>query len=121
MNDRCASDPGPVGILSSPRPRKNASVARAGAVPWPLSESVCPLRASWMRATHSPQSVYEAVGSTTAAANPAATAASKALPPASSMRMPAIETSGCPDATIPCVPETTGRVVVQSAVWCSIS
>ena len=35
--------------------------------------------------------------------------------------MPAIDTSGCPAATTPWVPETTGRVVAQSAVWCSIS
>ena len=30
------------GCWSSPRPRKRAIVARAGAVPWPLSASVCP-------------------------------------------------------------------------------
>ena len=30
-------------------------------------------------------------------------------------------TSGWPAATTPCVPETTGRVVARSAVWCSIS
>src|SRR5437762_12471783 len=74
-----------------------------------------------MTATHSPQSVYEAVGSTTAAAKPDATAASKALPPSSSMRMPAIETSGWPAATTPRVPDTTGRMVTCSVVWCSVS
>src|SRR5262245_46515635 len=37
------------------------------------------------------------------------------------MRMPAIATSGCPAETTPWVPETTGRVVARSAVWCSIS
>jgi hypothetical protein len=66
-------------------------------------------------------SVYDAVGSITAAANPAAATASNALPPESSMRIPAIDTSGCPPETMPWVPDTTGRVVVQSAAWCSIS
>jgi hypothetical protein len=31
------------------------------------------------------------------------------------MRMPAIDTSGWPAATTPWVPDTTGRVVAQSA------
>jgi hypothetical protein len=47
-----------------------------------------------MIATHSAQSEYDAVGSITAAANPAAAAASNALPPESNMRIPDIETSG---------------------------
>src|SRR5262252_317404 len=108
-------------MRSCPRPRKNAVVARAGAVPCPLSASVSRVRASCTSATHSPQSVYDAVGSITAAANPAAATASNALPPERSMRMPAIDTSGCPPETTPCMPDTTGRVVVQSAAWCSIS
>jgi hypothetical protein len=35
--------------------------------------------------------------------------------------MPAIATRGCPAATTPWVPETTGRVVARSAAWCSMS
>src|SRR5262249_19815460 len=35
--------------------------------------------------------------------------------------MPAMATRGWPPATMPCVPETTGRVVAQSAAWCSSS
>ena len=41
--------------------------------------------------TDSAASEYDAIGSVTAAANPAATRASKALPPPSSMPIPAME------------------------------
>ena len=81
-------------MRSSLRPRKKLTVASAAAVPCPLSAMVSRVRASWMSATHSPHSVYDAVGSTTAAAKPAATTASNALPPERSMRIPAIDTSG---------------------------
>jgi hypothetical protein len=46
VNDRCASGPGPVGIRSSLRPRKNAIVASAGATPWPLTAWISRVRAS---------------------------------------------------------------------------
>ena len=46
VNERCASRPGPVGIRSTPRFLRSAIVARAGAVPWPLSATVSPSRAS---------------------------------------------------------------------------
>ena len=48
-------------------------------------------------------------GSTTLSAEPTATAASTALPPASSVWMPAMEASGCAEATAPRVPMTVGR------------
>jgi hypothetical protein len=48
-------------------------------------------------------------GSTTFRVEPTATAASTALPPASSIWIPAIEASGCADVTTPRVPMTLGR------------
>ena len=48
-------------------------------------------------------------GSTTPSAAAVATAASAALPPASSIRRPAIDASGCAELTAPPVPITTGR------------
>ena len=50
-------------------------------------------------------------GSTTWRARPAATAASKALPPASNTAMPADEASQCVEATMPWVPTRSGLVV----------
>ena len=50
-------------------------------------------------------------GSTTCSANPAATAASNALPPRSSTAIPAAEASQWVEATMPKVPESSGRVV----------
>ena len=48
-------------------------------------------------------------GSTTFSVEPTATAASTALPPSSSTRMPAIEASGWAEVTAPRVPMTVGR------------
>jgi hypothetical protein len=48
-------------------------------------------------------------GSTTFRVEATATAASTALPPSSSMRMPAIDASGCAEATAPRAPITGGR------------
>ena len=48
-------------------------------------------------------------GSTTFSVEPTATAASTALPPASSIRIPAMEASGWAEATTPRVPMTVGR------------
>src|SRR5437879_7655505 len=50
-------------------------------------------------------------GSTTCSVNPAATAASNALPPRSSTAMPAALASQCVEATIPNDPRSSGRVV----------
>ena len=50
-------------------------------------------------------------GSTTCSANPAATAASNALPPRSSTAIPAADASQCVEATMPKVPDSSGRVV----------
>src|ERR1700752_2078528 len=50
-------------------------------------------------------------GSTTCSTRPAATAASKALPPCSSTAMPAAEASQWVDATMPNVPASCGLVV----------
>src|SRR6266508_886033 len=49
-------------------------------------------------------------GSTTWRTNPAATAASKALPPRSSIAIPAAEASQWVDETMPKVPRSSGRV-----------
>src|SRR3954447_21126698 len=53
-------------------------------------------------------------GSTTWSTNPAATAASKAFPPRSSIAIPAAEASQCVEATMPKVPRSSGRVVKRS-------
>src|SRR5438876_2083927 len=50
-------------------------------------------------------------GSTTWSVNPAATAASNALPPCSSTAIPAADASQCVEATMPKVPRSSGRVV----------
>src|SRR5665811_2305954 len=50
-------------------------------------------------------------GSTTCSTIPAATAASKAFPPASSTAIPLAEASQCVEATMPWVPASSGRVV----------
>ena len=50
-------------------------------------------------------------GSTTWSASPAATAASNAFPPRSSTAIPAADASQCVEATMPNVPESSGRVV----------
>ena len=55
-------------------------------------------------------------GSTTCSAKPAATAASNALPPRSSIAMPAAEASQWVEATIPKVPRSSGRVVKLSGL-----
>src|SRR4051794_36722306 len=59
-------------------------------------------------------------GSTTCSANPAATAASNALPPRSSTAMPADDASQCVEATMPNVPLSSGRVVNAIALNASL-
>ena len=103
-----ASSPEP-GIRSSPSPRKCATVAPAGAGPCPQSTvgtSSGPAKISG----RSPPGPFRC-GSATCRVNPAATAASKALPPASSRAIPTAEASQCVEDTMPTVPCNSGRVV----------
>src|SRR5918994_1262311 len=50
-------------------------------------------------------------GSTTCSVSPVATAASNALPPPSSTRIPTADASQCVEATMPKVPTSSGRAV----------
>src|SRR6476620_11476401 len=59
-------------------------------------------------------------GSTTCSANPAATAASNAFPPRSSTAIPAADASQCVEATIPNVPDSSGRVVNPTSTDASL-
>ncbi len=90
--------------------RKCAIVARAGAGPWPQITSVLPRRTSWTISGTSPPGPLRC-GSTTCSVKAVATAASKALPPRSSMPMPTAVAIQCVDATTPKVPSISGRVV----------
>src|SRR5215216_5216888 len=85
-------------------------LAAAGAGPWPAITSVCALSALWKMIGTSPPGPLR-WGSTTWRVNPAATAASKALPPDSNTAMPADEASQCVEATMPWVPTSSGLVV----------
>src|SRR5438477_13072240 len=58
----------------------------------------------------------ERCGSTICSVNPAAIAASKALPPRSSAAMPTAEASQCVELTAPNVPSSSGRVVKSPGV-----
>ena len=89
----------------------NASiVAAAGATPWPQIASTRRWRALQTRIGTSPSGPFRC-GSTTCSTKPAATAASKALPPRSSIAMAVAEASQCVEATTPNVPRISGRVV----------
>ena len=70
-----------------PRPVYASTVAAAGAVPCPQTTNVSPRRASWPMTGTSPPGPFRC-GSTTWSTNPAATAASNALPPRSSTAIP---------------------------------
>src|ERR1700733_3417782 len=85
-------------------------VAPAGATPWPQITSVLPRRASWRMTGTSPPGPLRC-GSTTCSVNAAATAASKALPPFSSIPMPARVAIQWVVVTTPNVPSISGRVV----------
>src|SRR5258708_36589586 len=65
---------------------------------------------AWISMTASPPMPFMC-GSTTCSMNPAATAASNALPPFSRIDMPTCEASQWVDETTPKVPVMTGRVV----------
>ncbi len=85
-------------------------VAPAGATPWPQITSVLPRRASWRMTGTSPPGPLRC-GSTTCSVNAAATAASKALPPFSSIAMPTAVAIQWVVVTTPNVPSISGRVV----------
>ncbi len=89
----------------------NASgVAAAGAGPWPQSTRGVGSAAVDTIAGRSPPGPLRC-GSTTCRTNPPAAAASKALPPSSSMRWAACEAIQWVEETIPKVPVRVGRVV----------
>src|ERR1700693_6336767 len=85
-------------------------LAPAGAGPWPQITSVRPRRASWRITGTSPPGPLRC-GSTTCKVNAVATAASKALPPVSSVAMPTAVAIQWADVTKPNVPSISGRVV----------
>src|SRR3546814_14798697 len=85
-------------------------VAAAGAVPWPQITSVAPRAASWTMIGTSPPGPFRC-GPTTCSTNPAATAASKALPPFSSTAIPVWLASHGVEAQTPELPMDAGRVV----------
>src|ERR1019366_5898620 len=85
-------------------------VAAAGATPWPQMASALEDLAAANRIGTSPPGPFR-WGSTTCSTNPAATAASNALPPRSSTAMPAELASQWVEATQPKLPRISGRVV----------
>ena len=85
-------------------------VAPAGAGPCPQITSTLPLRTSYTITGTSPPGPLRC-GSTTCKVNAVATAASKALPPFSSVAMPTAVAIQCVEATTPKVPSISGRVV----------
>ncbi len=90
-------------------------VASSGATPWPQITSTDSRVESQSRIGASPPGPF-IWGSTTCSAKPAAAAASKALPPFSSMAMPAAVASQWVVATTPKLPRISG-LVVNSAIW----
>ncbi len=85
-------------------------VAPAGAGPCPQITSTLPLRTSCTITGTSPPGPLRC-GSTTCSVNAVATAASKALPPFSSVAMPTAVAIQWVDVTTPNVPSISGRVV----------
>ena len=85
-------------------------VAAAGAGPCPHTTSTRSVRASAIMIGASPPGPLRC-GSTICSVNAAAAAASKALPPRSSIAMPTAVAIQCVDATTPKVPWISGRVV----------
>ena len=104
-----ASNPVP-GIASRSRSANASIVAAFGATPWPQITRVHRRSASRRMIGTSPPGPLR-WGSTTCRTKPAATAASKALPPRSSMAIPAADASQWVDDTMPNVPRSSGRVV----------
>ena len=98
------------GTSSCPSSRYRSIVAAAGATPCAQSTSGSPRSADQKTTGRSPPGPLRC-GSTTWSVNPAATAASNALPPRSSTAMPAAVPSQWVEATIPNVPRSSGLVV----------
>ena len=94
-------------------PARSSSVARAGSAAAgarPMKSSTCRSRSRARETSISPiPAALDMKGSTTLRVEATATAASTALPPSMSTRMPAIEASGWAEATAPRAPMTTGR------------
>ncbi len=85
-------------------------VAAAGAGPWPQITSTLRLRTSCRMTGTSPPGPLRC-GSTTCSVKAVATAASKALPPCSSIAMPTAVAIQWVEVTTPKVPSISGRVV----------
>ena len=92
-----------------PGRRNRSMVAAAGTGPCPFTTSTRPCPAGAARIGASPPGPFRC-GSTTWSTKPAATAASKALPPRSSTAIPAAEASQWVEDTIPKDPRSSGRV-----------
>src|SRR5215475_4089630 len=94
-------------------------VAPAGAGPWPQITSTLslPWRTSKTSTGTSPPGPLRC-GSTTCSVNAVATAASKALPPLSSVAMPTAVAIQWVEATAPKVPSISGRVVNGLGLMC---
>ena len=102
----------------SPPPRRRAagcrrayasSVAPAGALPPEQIAVTRPSRFGYASTYASPPRWFSA-GFTTGSSADIASAASKALPPRRSTSTPVCDTSGCSDATMPCMPSTGPRI-----------
>src|SRR5690606_20658800 len=98
------------GITSRPSSRSFSTDAALGATPWPEMASTACFSSDQTRIGTSPPGPFRC-GSTTCSTKPAATAASAALPPRSSMFMPGDDASQWLDVTIPTLPVISGRVV----------
>src|SRR5215469_17048234 len=90
-------------------------VAFAGAGPWPQITSVLPARASLRMTGTSPPGPLRC-GSTTCSVKAVATAASKALPPFSSVAIPTAVAIQWVEVTTPNVPSISGRDVNGSGL-----
>src|SRR5258708_32894160 len=84
-------------------------VAFAGAGPWPQITSVLPVRTALTMTGTSPPGPLRC-GSTTCSVKAGATAASKALPPFSSVAMPTAGAIQCVEVQTPKGPSISGRV-----------
>ncbi len=98
------------GTRSRPRDVNFSVVAAVGETPWPQMTCCRPALASWMMMGASPPGPFR-WGSATWSVKPAATAASKALPPRSSTAMPTWLAIQWVVATTPKVAAISGRVV----------
>src|SRR5260221_3531402 len=96
--------------MSSPSAVERAVVAAGGAAPWPQITPGLPLFTSKISTGTSPPGPFKC-GSTICRVNAAATAASNALPPLSSIDMPTAVAIQCVEATTPNVPSISGRGV----------